>query len=244
MRKIKKILLTLVLLGSSLSASQNIKLMTEIFPPFQYKVEGKLVGLSVEIVAAMQKKMGTKNKLKVFPWTRGVKIVDVKKNTAIFSMLRTKERENKYKWVGPLTSMKLVFFKKKGSPIVLNSIEDAKKVGKIGVAKKVANYEMLTAQGFKNLVVIQRGQDEQNIKLLAHGRIDLWPTLLMAGIYNAKLMGLEDKIEAIENVVAFEGEMYIAFNKQTDDKIIQEWQNTLDALKKDKTVAKIIQSYR
>ncbi len=239
----KKILLTILLTLSTLSA-QNIKLMTEIFPPFQYKKNDKVVGLSIEIIDAIQQKIGSKNKVKVFPWTRGVKIVDVKKNTAIFSMLRTEERENKYKWVGPLTSMKLVFFKKKGSDIILNSIEDAKKVGKIGVSKKVANYEMLTAQGFKNLVVIQRRQDELNIKLLAHGRIDLWPTLLIAGIYHAKLMGVADKIEPIENVVAFAGEIYIAFNKQTDDKIIQKWQTALDALKKDKTVEKIIKKYK
>ena len=44
--------------------------------------------------------------------------------------------------------------------------------------------------------------------------------------------------EFIKNVVAFEGEMYIAFNKQTDDKIIQKWQDALDALKKNKTISK------
>lgn len=238
-----KIFLTLLLTLSTLSA-QNIQLMTEIFPPFQYEKDKKLTGISIEIVDAIQKKIKSNLKVKVFPWTRGVKIVDLKKNTAIFSMLRTKERESKYKWVGPLTSMKLVFFKKKGSNITLNSLEDAKKVGKIGVAKKVANYEMLKAKGFKNLVLIQRGQDEQNIKLLAHGRIDLWPTLMMAGIYNAKLMRLEDKIEAIENVVAFEGDMYIAFNKQTDNAVIQQWQNALDTLKRDEVVKNIIKKYK
>lgn len=238
----KKILSLLFLISFGLYA-QNIKLMTEIFPPFQFKKDDKLVGLSIEVVAAIQKELGTHNKIKVYPWKRGVKIVDKKKNSAIFSMLKTKERTPKYKWVGPLTSMKLVFFKRKGSPIRLKNLEEAKYVSKIGVAKKVANYEMLKAKGFKNLVPIQRGADEQNLKLLAYGRIDLWPTLLKAGIYNAKLMGLEDRVEPIRNVVAFQGDMYIAFNKKTDDAIIARWQKALDKLKKNHTISKILKEY-
>ena len=104
-----------------------------------------------------KKRLGVNNKIKVYPWTRALKMVDKKKHTAIFSMLRTPERENKYKWVGPLTSMKLVFFKKNGSPITLKTREDAKKVAKVGVTKGVANYEMLSKQGFKNLDVITSG---------------------------------------------------------------------------------------
>lgn len=239
----KKILLILPFILGALYA-QNIQLMTESFLPFQYKKDGKLYGLTIEIVDAIQKELGTQNRVKIFPWKRGVKIVDKKKNSAIFSMLRTKERENKYKWVGPLTSMKIVFFKKKGSTITLKTIEDAKKVGKIGVSKKVANYEMLKAKGFKNLVPIEKGQDEQNLKLLVYGRIDLWPTLLKAGNYYAKQMGLEDEVEAIEGVVAFEGDMYIAFNKRTDDVIVKQWQNALDKLKNNKIVDKIISKYK
>ena len=239
----QKILLTLILSFGALYA-QNIKLMTEIFPPFQYMHEEKLIGISTEIVNAIQKELGVTNKIKVYPWTRALKLVNRKNNSAIFSMLKTKEREEKYKWVGPLTSMKLIFFKKKGSPITLKTIEDAKKVAKIGVTKGVANYEMLKEKGFKNLDVIASGLDEKNIKKLVKGRIDLWPTLLMAGLYNARLQGLSGEIVPIENVVAFSGDMYIAFNIKTDDKIIKAWQEVLDKLKKEHEIEKIIKRYK
>ncbi len=240
----KKILLFSLLLLSSLNADNTIKTMTEIFPPFQYKYDNKMIGISIEIVKAIKKEVNSNNKINVYPWARALKIVNKKKNSAIFSMLRTPEREKKYKWVGPLTSMKLVFFKKKGSPIILNTIEDAKKVGKIGVTKGVANFEMLSKQGFKNLDVITSGQDEKNIKKLAKGRIDLWPTLLMAGLYNAKRIGLSGEIVPIENVIAFSGDLYIAFNKKTDNRIIKQWQNALNRLKKDNTIQKIIKRYK
>ncbi len=238
----KKIFFTLLFILNGLYA-QNILLMTEIFPPFQFEKDGKAMGIGIEIVRSIEKELGLHDKIKIYPWKRGVKIVDNKKNSALFSMLKTKERSPRYKWVGPITSMKLVFFKKKGSLITLKTLNDAKQVGKIGVAKKVANYEMLKAKGFTNLVPIKRGVDEQNLKLLAYGRIDLWPTLLKAGIYNAKLMRLLDKVEPIRNVVAFQGDMYIAFNKNTDDSIVNRWQKALDRLKKNHTIDQILQQY-
>ncbi len=239
----KKILLAILLTLSTLSASENIKLMTEVFPPFQYKHQGNTIGISTDIVNAIQKELKIDNKIEVILWSKALTIVDSKKNTAIFSMLRTPERENKYKWVGPLSSMKLVFFKKKGSDITLNTIEDAKKVTSIGVTKGVANYEMLTSQGFTNLEIIDNAEDEVNIKKLVDGSIALWPTLLKAGFYNARLQGLVGEIEPIENVVAFSGDLYIAFNIQTDDKIILKWQNALNKLQKNNTIENITKRY-
>jgi len=207
--------------------------MTEIFPPFQYRYDQKLIGISTDIVNAIQKEMHIENKIVAYPWQQAKKILDTTKNSALFSMLRTPEREKKYKWVGPLSTMRMVFFKKKGSKIILNSIDDAKKIRKIGVTKGVANFEMLNIQGFKNLDIINNADDERNIQKLVDGKIDLWPTLLMAGLYNARLSGLYGEIEPIKNVVAFKGDLYIAFNINTSDDIVKNWQIALDKLKKE-----------
>jgi len=239
----KKLLLILTFLLSSLIADENVRLMTEIFPPFQYKYQGNVIGISTDVVNAIQKELNTDNKIEVLPWSEAISIVSTQKNTAIFSMLRTPEREKRYKWVGPLASMKLVFFKKKGSDITLDTIEDAKKVTNIGVTRGVANYEMLSSQGFTNLEVVDNAEDEVNIRKLVDGSIALWPTLLKAGFYNARLQGLAGEIEPIENVVAFSGDLYMAFNIQTDDKIIQQWQNALEKLQKNNTVDNITKRY-
>lgn len=221
----------------------KLKLYTEIFAPFQYKEQRQLKGLAVDIVQAIQKELNDSSEIKVVPWSRGVKIVSKKKNVALFSMLRTPEREDKYRWIGPLTSMKMVFFKKAENPLTLNSIEDAKKVKNVGVTRNVGNHQMMLSKGFKNLDVLQEGVDEQNIKKLIKGRIDLWPSLKMAGLYQARNMGVEGQIEAIENVVAFSGDLYIVTNKETDDTIIQQWQGIFDKLLKNGVIDKIIQKY-
>ena len=231
-------------LGVSVLNATQIKLMTEIFSPYQFKdeIDGHLIGISTEIVQSIQKIIGDKSKIKVYPWVRGNKLLDKKPNTALFSMMRTKSREDKYKWVGPLDKLQIVFFKRKGSPIRLNSIDDARKVKKIGVTKKVANYEILHSLGFKNLDVVG-GSDDKNIKKLLKGRIDLWPYVKAAGLYNAKKIGQAGMIVPIPNVVLASGDLYIAFNKNTDDKIIKQWQDAFDKLQKDGTIAKIKERY-
>jgi len=236
----KKILLVCFVI---ILQAQNIKLMTEIFSPYQFYRDNKLVGISVDIVKAIQKKIGDTSKIKVYPWVRGIKILNNKKNSALFSMMRTPQRENKYLWVGPIAKLQIVFFKKKNAKITLNSIDDARKVKKIGVSKSVATYDILTAKKFKNLDVINT-IDEKNIEKLIKGRIDLWPYVQAAGLYKAKKLGVSNKIEVIPNVILAKGDLYIAFNKNTNPKIIHKWQKAFDELQLSGKIDQIKREYR
>jgi len=243
MIKLNKIIAVMLIISTFLNAAE-LKIMTEIFSPYQFKddIDGHLIGVSTEIVQAIQKELNDKSEILIYPWIRGNKILDNEKNTVLFSMMRTKSRENKYKWVGPLDKMEMVFFKRKDSNITLNSLDDARKVNRIGVTKKVANYEILNAKGFKNLDVVG-GSDDKNIKKLLKGRIDLWPYVKAAGLYNAKKIGQAGMIVPIPNVTLAQGDLYIAFNKNTDDSIVEDWQRVFDKLKSDGTIDKIKSRY-
>lgn len=221
--------------------------MTEEFAPYQfYEGEGDnrvISGISIEIVQALQKQMGNSDAIKVLPWSRALKLLAKKKNSALFSTARTPERENLYKWVGPLAKLEMVFFKKMGSDVNIRSMEEAKTLAKIGVTKNVATHEILANMGFSNLDVMQSGADEKNLKRLIKGRIDVWPTGYYAGVYSSKKMGVLDQIEAIPDVSIMSGHLYIAFNTETDDSVIQQWQSALDQLKSDGVVAAILKKY-
>ena len=235
------------LFTSPVLADTSIRLMTEEFAPYQfYEGEGDkkaITGISIEIVEAIQKHIGNTDAIKVLPWSRALKLLAKKKNTALFSTARTPAREDKYKWVGPLAKLEMVFFKKTGSPVGFTSVDGAKKIGKVGVTKNVATHEMLVNMGFKNLDVLQSGSDDKNIRRLTKGRIDAWPTAYYAGIYSAKKMGLLDKIQVVPNVSLMSGFLYIAFNKDTDSKIIHQWQLALDQLKAKGVIGKILKKY-
>lgn len=235
------------LLSVQAHADDSIRLMTEEFAPYQfYEGEGEnivLKGISIEIIKEIQKKIGNNDEIKVLPWSRSLKLLAKNKNSALFSTARTPEREDKYKWVGPLAKLEMVFFKKVGTTVNFTSLDEAKKVPKIGVTKNVATHEILTNMGFENLDVMKSGNDDKNLKRLVKGRIDTWPTAYYSGIYNARKQGVLDMIETIPNVTIMSGHLYIAFNKDTDAHIIHQWQSALDQLKSEGIVDQILTKY-
>ena len=245
----KKVLLPIFifLFSSQVLADNSINLLTEEFAPYQYyEEEGAnrtISGISVEIVQAIQKHVGNLDPIVVLPWNRGIKLLAKNKNTVLFSTARTPEREDKYKWVGPLAKVEIMFFKKKGSDISFNSLEEAKKVPKIGVTKNIATHEVLINMGFTNLDIMKSGSDDKNLKRLIKGQIDVWPTAYYAGIYSAKKLDLLDDIEVIPDVTILPVHLYIAFNKETDSQIINKWQSALDHLKSTGVVDAIHNKY-
>ena len=116
-------LLMLVFCCHEAAAAQPIRLMTEEFAPFQHYENGKLTGLSVEIVQAVQKEIGSLDTMAVYPWNRGLRLLAKSTHSALFSMARTPEREDKFKWVGPLSELRIYFFKKTGNPIDIKSMD-------------------------------------------------------------------------------------------------------------------------
>ena len=239
--------MALLCISTFAHADQSIQLMTEEFPPYQfYEGEGEnrvITGISIEIIKALQKKIGNSDPIKVYPWSRGLKLLAKHKNSALFSTVRTPERESKYKWVGPLAKLEMVFFKRAGSDLGVHSIEDAKKIRKIGVTKNVAGHEMMLNMGFTNLDVLQSGSDDKNMKRLIKGRVDAWTTSYYAGFYVARKNGVLDQVEVIKEISLMSGHLYIAFNKETDDQIIHQWQSALDLLNSDGVIDEIMNKY-
>ncbi len=225
------------------ATNTEITLMTEVLAPFQYMDGDKLVGSSVEIVELIQKRLKLHQPLKIFPWSRGIKILEKKPNTALFSMMRTPEREHLFKWVGPLQQARVVFFKKRGMPYAIHSLDDARQLRGIGVTKEAVAHQLLRRQGFTNLVVDPTGSYVNNMQKLIRKEIDLWAVIRKPGIYRAHLAGVADQIEPIDNLVIHTSAMYIAFSNKTDDRIIRRWQQTLDALKASGEIAAIQHKY-
>jgi ABC-type amino acid transport substrate-binding protein len=70
--------------------------------------------------------LGLTSKIMVYPWVRGYKYLETRKNAALFSTTRSKKREKLFKWVGPLAEKKIGFFAKKDRKIKLKTVQDAK----------------------------------------------------------------------------------------------------------------------
>jgi len=236
MNKVLFILVTVILLGSQSSVCEELTILTENLPPLNYVDNGVLVGPSVETVAAIQKKVGSLEPIQVYPWSRAYKMALEEKNVILFGMTYTKVRHDKFKWVGPLATKRDILVAKKGSGIMIRTIEDAKKVKQIGTLRDDTRGRLLESYGFTNLEPVS---DEQlNAKKLALGRIDLWAYKIPGLRTVCDLAGV-DYTQFEEVYHLREIDLMIAFSKKTSDAIVKKWQDAFDELIADGTILQI-----
>lgn len=233
-----------IFISISLFAFDDIQPLTETWVPYQIETKSGLKGISVDLVRQIQKRIGNNKEIKVFPWKRGYNITLNKKGYALFLTTRSKKREELFKWVGPISSMKLVFFKNAHrNDLKINSLEDAKKVNSIVVAEDTISYEKLNELGFKNLEVNKLAN--YSFAKLQQNKVDLYPVEYHAFMYKLKQLKQDKKIIPVKmKEPIYEAMLYIAFNKQTPNKIIKKWQNALDEIKADGTYKKILDNYK
>jgi len=216
--------------------SAELTILTENLPPLNYLKDGELVGPSIEIVKEIQRRVGSRDKIQVYPWARAYKLALADKNVVLFGTTHTKAREDKFKWVGPLATKRDILVAKKGSGVKINSLDDAKKVSRIGTLRDDTREVLLKSHGFTNLEPVS---DEQlNAQKLILGRIDLWAYKIPGLRTVCELAGV-DHNELIEVYHLREIDVSIAFSKKTSDSIIQKWQKAFDEMLADETIMQI-----
>ncbi len=222
------------------ASAQNFRIITEEFPPYNYaSKDGKILGISTEIVREILKRLGHPDNIETMPWADGYKLAQEEDNTILFSTTRSPMRENLFKWVGPLVPNNSVFFARRGSGIAITSLEDAKKVKSIGVYKDDFGELLLKEKGFTNLDAVLENQ--MNVQKLLDGEIDLWIANELTGKHMIAKAGAGGKIKKIFEVQ--QNYMSMAFSKGTPGSVIEKWQQVLDEIKADGTYAQIFSQW-
>jgi polar amino acid transport system substrate-binding protein len=78
----------------SVDASQPLLLATSYYPPYEYTVNGKIQGLSVEVVEAVFQRMEQPIELIELPFSRALKYLENGKVDGAFQLIITAERRN------------------------------------------------------------------------------------------------------------------------------------------------------
>jgi len=233
---VKRVLISVLfisyLLLSIPATAQDMMILTEEYPPLSHSKEGRLTGSSVEVVREILRRLNQPDKIEVLPWARAYNLLKTRPNVVLFSTTRIKEREDLFHWVGPLCIARNGFYRKKGSAIRIDSLEDAKRVASIATYKEDAREHLLKSWGFANLDSSKSAKS--NLKKLMSGRVDLWfyDNLGMPSV--AKQAGVDP--EDLELALAVdEVSLHIAISKQTSKATVIKWQKTLQSMKEDGT---------
>lgn len=234
--KVWQQLVILVFLSPSLLHAAPLQILTEDLPPLNYVKEGVLVGPSVEMVKEIQRRIGSTQKIQVYPWARAYQIALEEENVVLFGVSHTASRENKFKWVGPLATKRDILVARKGSKLVINNLEDAKKVRRIGVLRDDTKEEFLELHGFTNLEPVS--DEKKNAQKLVLGRIDLW-VFKKPGLKTVcDLAGVD--YDAVEEVLHLrEKNLDIAFSLKTPDAVVEQWRAAFVDMVADGTVEAI-----
>ncbi len=223
------------------SFGSDYTIFTEDYAPFNYTEDGKLTGLSSEIMLELLPRVGQPNNIKEMLWSDAYEKLSKSDGCILYSMTRTEEREDLFKWVGPLASDQWVFYAKKGNAIKISNLNDAHKVAKIGTCKDSVFEQFLKKEGFTNIVSVV--DDSENVTKLISGDIDLWIVGDLQGIYKTKSAGVDPAdFEVVQTIQ--DAPIYIAFSKRTPDADINKWQKALDDLKAEGIYRTIMSKYR
>lgn len=218
----------------------TLRIYTEDSPPGSYLENGKPEGFAVAVIREILKRLRQPDTITIVPWARGYTLARQSPNVALFSTTRLEQREAQFHWVGPLYNQTWAFYGRKNADIRVRSLDEARKVGRIGTYLMDAKAEFLKSQGFENLVSANR--NSSNIQHLIRGDIDLWVSSDFNMPYLVRQVGVDP--EAIRKVYAFRRvSNYIAFSLETPLTVVRQWQKCLDEMKADGTYARIARKH-
>jgi len=221
--------------GAAPPASSGLRIITEVYPPYNFvDKDGNVTGQSTEIVQAILGKTDTQAVIKVMPLSEGLALAQKGPKVVIYSLNRTPQRENLFKWVGPIGNYEQAFYALKGSTITVSKLEDAKKAKNIGVYEGDAGAQFLASQGFTNLD--ESLTDTEALQKLVDGTVQLWLGNKEGLAITAEQAGVNPADLVMLPTVVIRADLYIAFSKDVSDSTVKAWQNALDALKQEKDI--------
>jgi len=236
-------LIKTLLLGLALSAATaqaelppnyKIVLLTENFPPFNMAQDNKnyardknIQGISADTVREMFKRAGIDYSLTLkFPWDRIYRQAMEQPNHGLFSTSLTDERKPLFKWVGPIAQYESVLLAAADKPITLERLDQAKTY-RVGAYKSSAVSQYLHGQGLEPVDALR---DQENIRKLLSGKIDLWATSDPVWRYYAQQEGVDE--QGLKTVLRMQtSHLYLALNKETPDEVVERLQKALEQMR-------------
>lgn len=216
-------------------SAKDLTHITEQFPPFNFEKDGKLQGISIDLLEAVWQKMDAnlnESAIKLLPWNEGFQKTLDDKNAVLFSTARLPQREQLFKWAGPIGPIRNVLLVKKERNISIASAEDLKKY-KIAALKDDSAVQMLLDKGLKKEDVLLELTSKPVIEMLQNGSIDAWAYGDTAGLWLIHESGANASDFRAAYVLG-QIDYYYAFNKETPDSLIQSFQQAIDSIKNTK----------
>ena len=227
----------------------SLAINTEEFPPFNYTENNKITGVATEVVEAVMKQTRINYTIKSYPWARAYMVAQHEPNTLIYSINRTPQREEKFKWVGALAPINVsIFSLAERSDIRVDDFDDLKQY-KIGTVRDDAFESYLIGKGFDVSDLERVAGDkayQRNYLMLKLGRIDVMPMMDAVVNYVVGDVG-DDPKKMLRRVISVpelsQNSCYIAASLKTPDDIVNKIRNVLEDFKRTSNYKAILEKW-
>lgn len=239
MNCLKFILIGFVFTIASTARAQEITAYTELLTPYQTLDDNnQLAGFAPFVIKALTAKANDTVNIQVLPWERAYRNVKQQPNTLIFSIYRAPFREKEFSWVGKLDDNIHYFYALRDNVPSHVKTEPASKKLITAVVSNAYEDKQLSARGYNNLMRIS--SQKQMINMLFSHRVDLLfgSEVTIANLVTAAGKSTDDLIRLFPMKHWGDG-LYIAFNKNSDAKLVKRYQNAFQELLNDGTIAKL-----
>lgn len=235
-------LLSLVGLASIGPAAHALTLVTEENPPFNFTDQGKVAGLSTEIVTELGNRSAIQLQIKSMPWEQAYISAQRDKETCIYSTARLENRERLFSWIGPIATNQWVLIAKNDFGGSVKAIGDARKY-RVGVVAKDAKIEFLMGKGVTDLREVSEDGLNPPRLVLRHddpNRIDLWAT----SAYGARKTAARANVKDIKVILPLQSiPLYLACGRNTSPQTVKALNQAFGQASKDGTLKRIAERY-
>jgi polar amino acid transport system substrate-binding protein len=169
----KRIILTLAFVAFAVLISaqqQALVAVTEFWPPYRIDIDGKLSGIDIDLIRALEDRIGIPIEVQRHPFARCLEMIRQGQADLITGIAYTPEREEYIRYSPQSYSdVRPVFYVATGKGATVQQYEDLYGL-RIGYSLNSAYFEPFNSDA--ELTKVGLSNEEQVLRMLAFGRVD------------------------------------------------------------------------
>lgn len=204
----------------------SLRIVTELSPPHQTVENGRVAGVSTQIVEATLQQAGLQSHIEVYPWARAFYIASSVPNVLIYNIARTAERENEFHWIGPVANYRLGLVRlAERTDLAPNHLQDLGSAV-IAVQRDDFSYHWLKQQGMRVGKELQLSADIlESWRLLLKGKVDyVIDDEAALRLMERQLAQPQGSTRFVLAIPQLEQKTYLAASKDTDPALVKKLQ--------------------
>ncbi|MFO7618007.1 MAG: transporter substrate-binding domain-containing protein, partial [Bacteroidales bacterium] len=211
------------------TTGRELTILSEVMKPYNYEENGQQKGITIEVIRYILQELDLTNPIQISnDWDAIFERLKTEDNIAAVTTALTPERKANFKWVGPVTLWNVGFVALPSSGITINSAEEAKHLGPVGIVKSYFTGEILRDLGFTSLV--EFGDLEELVEALFDGSVKvIFDNMSLLQIIVQENPGYAEGLANLLTYSTTQG--YIAFSANVSDRLVANWQKKLDKMK-------------